>query len=859
MDARAGAPNQVHIRLSADDTMDIRERSITLDSDKTSIPIGRVSKIESKGFVAAEDNGWFDSPVMSRQHAEIVADLGKQKVQVRDLGSLHGTFLNSTEKLPAKELCDLRDGDELSFGLPILRGNTEYKPTTVKVGIAFKIRISRSYDTSTFRDSSTFQVPDGSECSDCSSDDGEYHSDNSGDSDVSEEEGSVCPGSPKDPRPPQIIDLTQSPSEAQDVGHAQKGFSSDDTHSIHAQTEIIDLSSPPSSPPASLPDLFPREAASDVDELEEEDEHDEFDLEDDDMDGTAVSSTIFTFGEQSRGLLAAMDSSDEETEWNPAPPIEEDEPYPFIDLVTHNRAINDDSDGDSYMDYPSDSLSASDVGSDEEADYDSGSESDENMSENVSSDEDEDDVEGEDDDQSLMSDADSIKGTVWDAAVPDYQDFSMHVAPPLISFAPAAKATTLSFKIPELLNNATTDDGHSQRTSFPRGTSPSKNFYSTPSHSNNKTSAQELGARTGKVDYFAAREDNKLAVNAYCRLHTEGAAPSRRHTSSIHTLCNDQEPTILQFNTAVPDNTMQPRGSTDAQTLPSVYTMGLNDDLNKNRLTTSAIIEAAGLRNLRVFAEELNNPLLRTSSSHSAQGLQFDKAIEKPLAADAPPSVARLVSAESVKAVAPEPAKAIAPEPAKAVAPEPAKAVAPKPINALTPGPANAIVSEPVKFGRLPQISDLPQIAPFPVPKPTCSPVQDTRRTVLAISDMVESHQHSSPKRKSDDISEVTAEEKEWVETGTEATQSVSSVESAREPSSESTVASSLDSEPIVTDLVAKAATVQDTADTSIDSQTSERPIKRMRLRRLAESVGMAALGGAMVMGTLIYTAPTFA
>lgn len=38
-----------------------------------------------------------------------------------------------------------------------------------------------------------------------------------------------------------------------------------------------------------------------------------------------------------------------------------------------------------------------------------------------------------------------------------------------------------------------------------------------------------------------------------------------------------------------------------------------------------------------------------------------------------------------------------------------------------------------------------------------------------------------------------------------------------------------------------------------------ERPTKKVRLFRLAERVGIAAIGGAMVMGTLIYTAPTFA
>lgn len=51
------------------------ERRITLTRDNPSMPIGRASKVRSKGFVASSTNGWFDSPVMSRDHAELIADL----------------------------------------------------------------------------------------------------------------------------------------------------------------------------------------------------------------------------------------------------------------------------------------------------------------------------------------------------------------------------------------------------------------------------------------------------------------------------------------------------------------------------------------------------------------------------------------------------------------------------------------------------------------------------------------------------------------------------------------------------------------------------------------------------------------
>lgn len=50
------------------------ERRLTFTTRHPVIPIGRASKVPTKGFVAASDNAWFDSPVMSRGHAELSVD-----------------------------------------------------------------------------------------------------------------------------------------------------------------------------------------------------------------------------------------------------------------------------------------------------------------------------------------------------------------------------------------------------------------------------------------------------------------------------------------------------------------------------------------------------------------------------------------------------------------------------------------------------------------------------------------------------------------------------------------------------------------------------------------------------------------
>jgi hypothetical protein len=54
-----------------------------------------------------------------------------------DLGSLHGTFLNGNERIPANGTRELKDGDTVRFGAPIWHGAKQFVPTTVKVGLQF--------------------------------------------------------------------------------------------------------------------------------------------------------------------------------------------------------------------------------------------------------------------------------------------------------------------------------------------------------------------------------------------------------------------------------------------------------------------------------------------------------------------------------------------------------------------------------------------------------------------------------------------------------------------------------------------------------------------------------------------------
>lgn len=62
----------VTIVLTPDIDDDSPSRNFTLDANSNVMPIGRASKRDQKGRTPAGDNGWFDSRVMSRDHAEII-------------------------------------------------------------------------------------------------------------------------------------------------------------------------------------------------------------------------------------------------------------------------------------------------------------------------------------------------------------------------------------------------------------------------------------------------------------------------------------------------------------------------------------------------------------------------------------------------------------------------------------------------------------------------------------------------------------------------------------------------------------------------------------------------------------------
>jgi hypothetical protein len=222
------------------------KRQITFTKDRDVVPVGRSSKIATKGFVAGTDNAWFDSPVMSRLHAQLGARMDDNKIEIKDVGSLHGTFLNGRkERLPTHQWHELKDGDTITFGAPIWHSNEHFLPIGVKVGlsspdgydslleyavvgIGSNASISNNNSGTGASGTGTFQVPDDSD-DDGASDDGQSSGTDDQPRQLNGHNPAVQNGPARIPAVnPPVVDLTTG-------------------HDVRRQV-VVDLSSPCGSP-----------------------------------------------------------------------------------------------------------------------------------------------------------------------------------------------------------------------------------------------------------------------------------------------------------------------------------------------------------------------------------------------------------------------------------------------------------------------------------------------------------------------------------------------------------------------------------------------------------------------------------
>ncbi|KAF2146271.1 uncharacterized protein K452DRAFT_108376 [Aplosporella prunicola CBS 121167] len=104
----------------------------------------RIGRQTNNKTVPSPLNGYFDSKVLSRQHAEIWADRAG-KIWIRDVKSSNGTFVNGTRLSPENrdsEAHELREQDMLELGIDIV---SEDQKTIVHHKVAAKVEHAGIY------------------------------------------------------------------------------------------------------------------------------------------------------------------------------------------------------------------------------------------------------------------------------------------------------------------------------------------------------------------------------------------------------------------------------------------------------------------------------------------------------------------------------------------------------------------------------------------------------------------------------------------------------------------------------------------------------------------------------------------
>jgi len=104
-------------------------------------PPQKIGRQTNNKTTPKQDNGYFDSKVLSRQHAEIWADTNG-RIWIRDVKSSNGTFVNGTRLSPENresEPTELRQHDSLELGIDIV---SEDQKTIVHHKVSAKVEFA---------------------------------------------------------------------------------------------------------------------------------------------------------------------------------------------------------------------------------------------------------------------------------------------------------------------------------------------------------------------------------------------------------------------------------------------------------------------------------------------------------------------------------------------------------------------------------------------------------------------------------------------------------------------------------------------------------------------------------------------
>ncbi|KKK16095.1 hypothetical protein P175DRAFT_0430123 [Aspergillus ochraceoroseus IBT 24754] len=136
-----GEPPAILTLIPINDTFE--KKQITVPFYPESLRIGRQTNAKT---VPTPTNGYFDSKVLSRQHAEIWADKSG-KIWIRDVKSSNGTFVNGQRLSPENRESDpheIRENDTLELGIDIV---SEDQKTIVHHKVSAKVEHAGIYGT----------------------------------------------------------------------------------------------------------------------------------------------------------------------------------------------------------------------------------------------------------------------------------------------------------------------------------------------------------------------------------------------------------------------------------------------------------------------------------------------------------------------------------------------------------------------------------------------------------------------------------------------------------------------------------------------------------------------------------------
>ncbi|KAF2665316.1 hypothetical protein BT63DRAFT_428288 [Microthyrium microscopicum] len=121
--------------VDGDDNLNSRSIELT---EGDSVIVGRASKDPNKNIQARTHNFNITNSVVSRHHAHFYYQRSSTmpslpcKLYIEDGGSSHGTYLNE-ERIPQGSKKEVNDGDEIRFGVKVVRADAEFPPPVYSV------------------------------------------------------------------------------------------------------------------------------------------------------------------------------------------------------------------------------------------------------------------------------------------------------------------------------------------------------------------------------------------------------------------------------------------------------------------------------------------------------------------------------------------------------------------------------------------------------------------------------------------------------------------------------------------------------------------------------------------------------